>query len=356
MEKALESIYYDSSKVGSFSGYKSLFQEAKKVDSKIKLKDVKNFLASQEAYTLHKDIKFKFSHLKTRSKGPNQYWQMDLSDLSRYSSHNDGHKFILFIIDVHTRYLWGYALKNKKPSSVCKVLENLILNEGTQPAYIWCDKGNEFIGGCMKKLVNDLHIGIIHTYGISKAGIVERVQRTIKRRMHRYFTYANTYKYVDILQKLILSYNNSYHKSIKGSPSALYRVGKPLDLAKRTKSYTIVDKRLKVGAAVRISRVNRLFIKGFHKGWSTEIFTIHRIVRRFELPIFYLKDLNGEELEGGFYEKEIQFVTKPEGGMYKIEKILKTIGKGRKKQHLVKWEGYPSSFNSYVKAIDISTS
>ena len=42
-------------------------------------------------------------------------------------------------------------------------------------------------------------------------------------------------------------------------------------------------------------------------------------------------------------------------GYWKVEKIVKTKGVGRNKMHLVKWEGYPDSENSWVKDKDIKT-
>ena len=36
--------------------------------------------------------------------------------------------------------------------------------------------------------------------------------------MWRYFSFANTFRYIDILQELVDGYNNSYHRSINMKP------------------------------------------------------------------------------------------------------------------------------------------
>ena len=54
-----------------------------------------------------------------------------------------------------------------------------------------------------------------------KASIVERFNRTLKERMWRYFTYSKDYKYIDILDDLVNSYNNTYHRSIKCTPNSV---------------------------------------------------------------------------------------------------------------------------------------
>ena len=60
-----------------------------------------------------------------------------------------------------------------------------------------------------------------------------------------------------------------------------------------------------------------------------------------DVILCYLNDLNGEEIIGKFYEKELQKATQKE---FRIEKIIK-----RKRDKLyVKWKGYNNSFNSWI--------
>ena len=54
---------------------------------------------------------------------------------------------------------------------------------------------------------------------------------------------------------------------------------------------------------------------------------------------YVINDLNGEEIIGSFYEKELQKTSQKE---FRIEKLLK-----RKDNKLyVKWKGYDNRFNS----------
>ena len=54
-----------------------------------------------------------------------------------------------------------------------------------------------------------------------------------------------------------------------------------------------------------------------------------------------MTDYNGEEIHGSFYEQELQ---KTSQGTFRIEKVLKRQGG----KCLVKWMGYPMSFNSWI--------
>ena len=65
------------------------------------------------------------------------------------------------------------------------------------------------------------------------------------------------------------------------------------------------------------------------------------------LPWNYLINyLNGEEIKGSFYEKELQKTGKKE---FRIEKVIKKKGD----KLYVKWKGYDNSFNSWINEKDI---
>ena len=56
---------------------------------------------------------------------------------------------------------------------------------------------------------------------------------------------------------------------------------------------------------------------------------------------YVINDLNGEEIIGTFYEKELQKIDQRE---FRIEKVIKKKGD----KLYVKWKGYDNSFNSWI--------
>ena len=63
--------------------------------------------------------------------------------------------------------------------------------------------------------------------------------------------------------------------------------------------------KIKVGDHVRISKYKNIFTKGYAPNWSEEILAINKITNT--VPWTYvISDLNGEEITGSFYEKELQ--------------------------------------------------
>jgi hypothetical protein len=61
-------------------------------------------------------------------------------------------------------------------------------------------------------------------------------------------------------------------------------------------------------------------------------------------------DYEGEELEGTFYEQELQKVNKSDSDYYRVEKVLRSRMRNKRKEYYVKWLRYPDKFNSWVPA------
>ena len=125
---------------------------------------------------------------------------------------------------------------------------------------------------------------------------------------------------INKLDDIVNEYNNTYHRTIKM---------KPVDVKDNTYIYSMElystnlhsnkDPKFKVGDHVRISKYKYIFAKGYTTNWSEEGFAIKRI--KNTVPWTYvINDLNGDEIIGTFYEKELQETNQQE---FKIEKIVK---------------------------------
>ncbi|KAI0234449.1 hypothetical protein LSAT2_015279, partial [Lamellibrachia satsuma] len=167
--------------------------------------------------------------------------------------------------------------------------------------------------------------------------------------MWRYFTKHQTWRYINILQDLVHSYNNSYHRSIGMAPSQVsYRNQEKVWQRLYGHDGKGVPK-LRVSDRVRISKYKGKFEKGYTANWSEEIFTIHE-VHPSAPPVYRLKDDLGEVLEGTFYEMELQKVLVPPDKLFYVQEVLDRRKVGGRNQVFVKWFGYPSKFNSWIDA------
>ncbi|XP_061193399.1 uncharacterized protein LOC133201624 [Saccostrea echinata] len=177
--------------------------------------------------------------------------------------------------------------------------------------------------------------------------------------MWRYFTRHKTRRYVDVLPDLVYAYNHSYHRSIKRAPaqvnaSNVLKVWKTLY---GEKSQTFPKKpQFKQGDRVRISKAKRIFEKGYLPNWTTELFTISKRVPGRYPYVYKIQDDHGEELEGTFYEKELQQINKKDD-VYEVEEILgykkRRVGKKIIQEVKVRWKGYPPSFDSWILQTDL---
>ena len=62
--------------------------------------------------------------------------------------------------------------------------------------------------------------------------------------------------------------------------------------------------KFKVNDRVRITKYKNIFSKDYTKNWSREIFVIDSVLKT-NAWTYETKDLNGEKIDGSFYEKEL---------------------------------------------------
>ena len=126
--------------------------------------------------------------------------------------------------------------------------------------------------------------------------------------MGRLFTHRGNHVWIDKIDDIVASYNNSYHRSIKMKPAdvsqqhvaQIRRLLFPPEVKAKPASF-------KVGDVVRIVAKRKRFQKEYEKRWTDEKFRIKAIVK--SVPITYLlEDLSKEAVLGSFYKEELQHV------------------------------------------------
>lgn len=354
MAETLNELYYDPEHPAGYGGARRLKKYAKRKG--VSKNAVDAFLKSEDTYTLHKPARKRFKTSAMKARSVDHTWQADITDLSHLKKYNDGFRYILFVIDVVSRYLWVKPLKTKTSKEVAQAFKDIMYTSQRFPALIHTDAGKEFEGEVLT-YCRTLGIGTYVTGSPNKAAICERVQRTLKEKMYRYFTRHNTRRYLEVLDQLVSSYNHAYHRSIKMRPITVLKSKKMERKAmENLYGHLRTPKRFKFqkGDYVRISRMKDFTEKGYEPSWSREVFIISRVIKNHEpVPAYVLKDLMGDELKGSFNEEELQSVTYDENAEFLVEKVLRTEGKGAQKRMLVKFLGWPSKFNMYLNASQV---
>ena len=247
-------------------------------------------------------------------------WAIDLAEMGEWVDNNNGYKYILCAIDLYTRYAWCEALKSKRADETWRAISSVFERAGVKPKKLWADQGSEWRNATWNRELKKNSIKLYHTYGTHKASMVERFNRTLKETLWYHFIEAGTRKWTDVLQDEVQQYNEREHRSISMTP-AHARTKEGSDTLRehyllRSERAAEADAaapppRYSVGQWVHVSRIKEVFEKGFHPRWSAAQFQI-RAVKPGAPPLCYLRDYDGEPVEGAFYEAADRPVVKPQ--------------------------------------------
>lgn len=303
---------------------------------------------------VHRSARKNFTRRSYSMRGMNDTWQADLVEMQPWANQNRGHRYILMVIDVFSKRAWANPLKNKTGDEVTQAMSKIFKgNPENIPHNLHTDLGKEFYNSKFQKLMQQHNINHYSTYSKMKASIVERLNRTILNRMWRLFSLQGSHKWLNNLQPIIESYNDTKHRTIKMRPIDVNEKNQALLLQtvyKKNNTLNVDAKekknKIKVKDYVRISKYKSLFEKGYTPNWSTEIFIVKKVAPT-EPITYHLSDLNGNEIKGCFYEYELQKTKNTD--IYLVEKIIRRKGN----KVYVKWLGFDDSHSSWINASDV---
>jgi hypothetical protein len=357
----LEDYYFTSSNPGSYAGPQKLFRVLnKKYPNQFTVHFVKKWLNKQDAYALQKQVRHNFKTARVHVSSIDEQFDIDLMSVANLAKDNDGIQFLLCAIDIFSRFLWVRPLKNKTAKSVLAATKDIF--RVRKPTKLRSDKGTEFVNRWFKKYLSEQDVYFFTTQNRPKANYVERVQRTIKTTMYRLMKHRRNYRYIDDLKQIVASYNATPHRSLNYvAPKDVNKENEAdvwayMYLRKsRTTTKSAPSFKFKRGDYVRISHAKHPFRRAYQQQYTSEVFKVVSRFRKQGLPMYRLTDMNNEAIKGAFYPPELNLVKKDENSLWFIEKVLKKRQVKGKKQHFVQWEGFPSSFNSWIDADQVQS-
>ena len=104
---------------------------------------------------------------------------------------------------------------------------------------------------------------------------------------------------------------------------------------------------------MRISFTKTPFRRSYQEQYTAEVFRVVGRLLKQGIPMYRLKDLKDEDVKGLFYTSALQKVDKDENSLWFIGRVLKRRKRNKNVELLVKWQGFPDTFNSWVDANDI---
>ena len=323
----------------------------------------REYLEEIDGYTLHREYKQPQRYNPYYVHNRREQTQADLIDISKIARSNNNVKFLLVIIDIMTKFLWVFPIKNKSGATMRAVLNRWLRGLGAdKPKILKTDRGLEFTCAPVQTLLQNANVEWQPAFGTLKACIAERVNKTLQILIYKYLTEKETLRYIDVLPNLVSTYNKRGHRTLEGmSPE---NADKPENEAQvqaifhsrytQAGALRPVKSKYRVGDIVRvktepkkISSSARAYAEQFHG----EYFRIVRINRTLPVPLYYLRSTDsGDFIDGGFYANELQ---RQRGDVYKIEQVLQERRRGRRRELLVKWKYFGPRWNSWVNANDV---
>lgn len=338
-------------------------------------------LAGVDAYTRMREPK-KPKHNPIYCRQPRELLQADLLDKQTLSRRNRGirldplfiYSFIylfiiyfssfrywLIIIDTFTRKTWVRPLIRKTAVLVARAFNDIVLEMGERPIQrLLTDKGSEFTAAPFQRLMRTL--GIKHVFPIYHAPHAERVIRSLQSLIGKYLTENGTGVYHDVMDQLVATYNARRHRMIKTSPdeaerpengdmvrSAMSIYYQKFEEAAEKRKKRNTKPRFSPGDWVRAQKSRTKFFRSFHETYSVPVYQVDEVLENLPSTMYTLRDLDDEIMAGKYYESELQSVRLLP---FKIDKVFRNKHRQNQttgeREFLVRWQGLPTSRNSYV--------
>ena len=272
-EDYLKKIYYDPASPASFSGPDKLYVYVKK-DGKYNISKykIKNWLQQQEPYSMQRPLRKPNNRTHIVVAGIDDQWSYDLMDMVKFSKYDDRFAYILVVIDVFSKYLWLGKLKDRKGDSIARAFED-IFKDGRLPNRIRTDMGQEFKSLLVQRILKSAGIQHLYAYNEVKASVSERAINMIKTKIYRYFTYKQSYRYIDRIQDFAEGYNRTVHSTIDMPREDVTKYNEETvriltfltDQKRDPVKIKHLSYRFKIGDRVRLTHLRNIFTHQYHR-------------------------------------------------------------------------------------------
>ena len=267
----------------NFPSADKLYKLIKENNLDIPKKEIKEYISNQEEnqlLTVPHERKADLGHITASYK--NEFWQMDLFDLSKYYKANKPYKYILAVVDVFTRYAYCQPVESKTNEDVLHAFKVIISKRAKAiPNVITSDSDSTFLSNEFQEFLKKLNI-IINPVILKDhhaLGIIDRFARTLKTILSKYYIRNKNTNWTDKLQTIVENYNHTEHDGILSlTPTEATFEANNMTLfkynaLKSQKNNKVSD--LEKGNKVRI-KLDATFKKGTEPNYSDEVYVVRK--------------------------------------------------------------------------------
>ena len=201
-----------------------------------------------------------------------------------------------------------------------------------KPEKLWINRGSEFYNKTFISLLKEYGtgkaasgIGLYSTYSDLKAVFTRRFNRTLLHIINKPMFINGDGNWVNILNDAVVTYNKNIHSTINMTPvdasnnpdKVKYYISETASQINSTKA----TPNLKIGDYVRNADKRNIFSKGYTSNWNRELFEVNGVLKTHP-PTYKIEDINGEIIEGKYYEQQL---LKSEFDFESNNKVLESI-------------------------------
>lgn len=277
MEQKLNELYLRY----NYPGINKLYRITKENNININKKQITQFIKKQKLNQIYNPQHNKQGYITAFQ--PFDRVQIDLVDLQNFKRQNKGYRYILIVVDVFTRTIITYLIKDKTITPVKDALEKY-LETYPKPSAITSDNEPSFTSHSVQKLFkdNDITHNTVDVGNHSALGVVDRAIQTIKNTLYKYMKENNTTKYYDEIKRIVDNYNKTPNEGILfTAPNDADEPGNKEVLqifnTKKQDVNNSLYKGFAIGDRVRVAVAKKTFTRSYDEKYSDEVYTIESI-------------------------------------------------------------------------------
>ena len=113
-------------------------------DKKISGSGIKNYVKQRVSWRINKPFVKKFNKREVHSSSIDNIWVDDFADMQLISKFNKWIRFLIYVIDIYSKYAWVVLLKDEKGITITNTFQKILDESNRKPKKLWVDKGCEF--------------------------------------------------------------------------------------------------------------------------------------------------------------------------------------------------------------------
>ncbi|KAK3927800.1 Putative uncharacterized transposon-derived protein [Frankliniella fusca] len=357
----IKKTWSDVNSPAAFAGKKYVIDRLREKYRNVRYSDlaasVGRVLSEEPGYTIHYPRRRRFL---TRFYNIASYYRLlevDLADVQGLARYNSGVKYWIVAVEAASRRIFLETMRDKSGPEVVRGMTSLFEKMPQKVSIVRSDRGSEFKSKAYLRLLRENGMTAQYASGESKASLAEKAIGKVFNRVFRFLTYGNTSTYLPVLSKIVAGLNATVHshtgvaaddfdpeKHLYPTWEKTVLKHRPSFAKQRKKKY-----KFNIGDRVRVSLSYDPMSKGYAGYYSRAYYFV---TSRAPGPphTYRIKNIENEEVQGEFYQEELQLVNDREDQSYPVDAVHARRTVRGEREVLVSFKGWPKNHRVWVPA------